>query len=366
MIFIYDKILVINMMHIGDLLVTTPFLNALRKSFPNSHIALLADDKLKELVCHNKNIDELILIKKKGYHNKLSNYIDFVREIRKKKFDLVINLHANERASFCAAFSKGKKIVGYSTFGPHLMFDKLMKNRNKIKHQVEAHFDVLREHLNVNEIDDNGVEMWLDEKWQEDANLIWQEAFGDKNIKVVALNIGASWQTKRWRHDYYAELADKFLELGYGVVYLGGDIDEEVVDKAVSLMKNKEHENLKILTGKLTLAQLAAVLRKFDCLVTNDSGPMHVAVAMDVPLVAMFGPSPVLGFYPYNDKSISIKTPVDCYACGQHNCDTLECMTKIPVDTVLKYSLELIEKYSSKEKPLFREKNKYECKVVEL
>lgn len=366
MIFIYQKILVINMMHIGDLLVTTPFLHALRNSFPKSHIALLADDKLKDLVVNNRNIDELILIKKKGYHNKLSNYIKFVKEIRKKNFDLVINLHANERASFCAAFSKGKKIVGYSTFGPHLMFDKLMKNRNKIKHQVEAHFDVLREHLDISEIADNGIDMWLDEKSQKDADLIWQEAFGAEKVKAVALNIGASWPTKRWRYDYYAELADKLLDLGYGVIYLGGDMDKEVVDKAISLMKNKDHDKLKVFTGKLTLFQLAAVLRKCDCLVTNDSGPMHIAVAMDVPLVAMFGPSPVLGFYPYNDKSISIKTPVDCYACGQHNCDTLECMTKIPVDVVLKYALELIEKYSDLPKPLSRENGKYQCQVIEL
>ena len=105
----YKKILVINLMHIGDLLLVTPVLRTLRTNFPNAHIALLADKKLAALVQYNKHIDECLLIDKKGEDNTLPNFVRFIRKIRRKHFDLVINLHRNERASAIAAFSGAKK-----------------------------------------------------------------------------------------------------------------------------------------------------------------------------------------------------------------------------------------------------------------
>ena len=339
-----QKILVINLMHIGDLLLVTPVLRTLRTNYPKAHIALLADGMLADLVKYNQNIDELIAIDKKGYHNKLSTYFAFAQEIRKQKFDIVINLHANERASFIAAYSGAKKIVGYSTFGLGMFFDKVLENRKAIKHQVHSHFDVLRETLGITQMDDRGIEMWLDEEAEERAESIWSEAFSGKNQKVIGLNIGASWPTKRWRKEYYAEVADRLLDMGYGVAYYGGPMDVAIVSETIGLMRNKEHLLLRTFTGKMTLLELAALLKKSSVLVTNDTGPMHVAVAMNVALVSMFGPSPVPGFYPYNDKSVVIKTPLACHPCGKHQCPTEhECMWGIDVDTVMKYTLEQLE-----------------------
>jgi heptosyltransferase-2 len=350
------KILVINLLHLGDLLLTTPVLRALRTHYPQAHIALLADAKLQELVKYNQNIDELLLIDKKGYHNKLSNYFQFIGEIRRKKFDIVINLHENERASCIAAFSGGKKIVGYSTFGLHLFFDKVIENRKAIKHQVHSHFDVLRETLDITKIDDQGLEMWLDESAEESADKIWNEAFPMQSplktesvtagvcVKVVGLNIGASWPTKCWRKEYFAELADRLLDRGYGVAYYGGPMDIDIVNETISLMRNKEHVLLKTFAGKMSLLELAALLKKASVLVTNDTGPMHVAVAMKVPVVSIFGPSPVVGFYPYNNISVVLKSSVDCHPCGKHTCSKQhECMWQIDVDIVMKYTLEQLE-----------------------
>ncbi|HYH03906.1 MAG TPA: lipopolysaccharide heptosyltransferase II [Bacillota bacterium] len=341
------KILVINLMHVGDLLLVTPVLRTLRTNYPEAEIALLADAKLSDLVKYNQNINELITIDKKNYHNHLVPYMKFVREIRRRKFDLVINLHANERASFIAAMSNAKKIIGYSSWGLSVFFDFCMENRKAIKHQIHSHFDVLKEGLGITRIDDRGLEMWLDEAAVQRAEELWLKAFphqaGSANFKVVALNIGASWPTKRWPKEYFAELADRLLEKGIGIVFLGGTMDQELVTTAVSLMQHRESPDLAVLTGKMSLLELAAVLKKCTAMVTNDSGPMHVAVAMGVPLVSMFGASPVTGFYPYNDISVVLKTPVSCHPCGKHQCETLECMYKITVEQVLEKTLEIVE-----------------------
>lgn len=354
-------------MHIGDLMLVTPSLKTLRTNYPEAHIALLADKKLSDLVKYNENIDELIEIDKKGYHNKFINYIKFIGDIRKKKFDLVVNLHANERASFIAALSGAKKIVGYSTFGANMFFDKVMKNTKAIKHQIHSHFDVLKEAVGVKKIDDGGLELWLDEAAYQTADKIWADAFGkDTDLKVVGLNIGASWETKRWCGEYYAELADRLLEMGYGIVYFGGPMDIEIVNQAVAQMKSKNHKNLKIFTGKMSLQELGALLKKCALFVTNDSGPMHIAVALDVPVITMFGASPVPGFYPYNNKSVLIKTPVKCHPCGIHTCDHLSCMKRISVDTVMRYTLESLKKYENQVGNVARDHGQYLCKIVEL
>lgn len=351
-------------MHIGDLLLVTPVLRTLRTNFPHAHISLLADAKLADLVRLNHNIDELITIDKKGYHDKFLNYMRFIGEIRHRNFDLVINLHKNERASFIAALSGAKKIVGYSTFGPRLLFDKTIENRKRSKHQVHAHFDVLKETLGITNIDDRGIEMWLDEAAEATAAAIWSQAFPD--IKpVIGLNIGASWPTKRWPKEYFAKLADRLVDHGFAVAYFGGPMDVEIVDQAIGLMKHKDHPQVVKLTGKVSLMELAALLKKCTVFVTNDSGPMHIATAMNIPLVSMFGASPVEGFWPYNDISIVMKTPLSCHPCYKHTCKLggLECMYAITVDQVFATTLSQV-KLERHNQPKWWEKKCFQLKPL--
>lgn len=409
----YKNILVVNLMHIGDLLLVTPVLRTLRTTYPQAKITLLADAKLADLVKLNQNINELLPIDKKGIHDKIGNYLHFLMDIRRRKYDLVINLHRNERASFLAAFSGAKKIVGYASPGLGVFYDCVIPNRKAEKHQVEAHFDVLRECLGLTEMDDRGIEMWLDDSAIPRAQKIWDKLWSEmteENVNhrgqrdnseisvqdsqnsvatdhdgpsvgyakdgkisddfpVIALNIGASWPTKRWGKDQFAELADRLIDKGFGIVFLGGTMDQEIVAEAQGLMQHKDSPVVKTLTGKLSLMELAAVLRHCAVFVTNDSGPMHVATAMDVPVVTMFGASPVPGFYPYNTSSVLLKTPSECHPCGEHKCPrgTLECMTKISVETVLQYTLQLYEQYGSR--PVGgvpRQVDQHRCTIVEL
>lgn len=378
------KILVINLMHLGDLMLVTPTLTTLRKNFPTAHLALLADKKLADLVQWNKNLDECILIDKKGIDDHLPSFIKFIFKIRAKNFDLVINLHRNERASALAAFSGAKKIVGYSKPFFSLFFDKVLLNPSIARHikrgfkveyvpgsqhQVHSHFDVLREACGIEKFFDNGLEMWIPEKIEREAEKIFRDNFG--NAKVIAFNIGASWQTKRWLDKYFAECADILLERGYGIAFLGGTMDEEIVSGCVEKMRHKDSERLKIFTGKFSLAILAGFLDNCVLFLTTDSGPMHIGVARNIPIVTMFGASPVPGFYPYDAKDVLIKSPEPCHPCGQHICpragaDNLACMKKIPVGVVMKYVFELLEAYGEPAKKIPRVHGAYKCRVIDV
>lgn len=167
----YQNILVINTMHIGDLMLITPALRTLRTNYPQAHIALLTDRPLGDLVRCNKNIDECILIDKRGRDKGILALLRLIRKIRGRHFDLVINFHRNERASAIAAFSGGKYIVGYSQPGFKRFFNKVMPNRamadtpkELAEHQVACHLEVLREAAGCKIMDDRGLEMWLPEE----------------------------------------------------------------------------------------------------------------------------------------------------------------------------------------------------------
>ena len=379
------KILVINLMHLGDLMLVTPALTTLRKNFPSSHIALLADKKLADLVQFNRNLDECILIDKKGVDDHLPSFVKFIFKLRAKKFDLVINLHRNERASALAAFSGAKKIVGYSKPVFAFMFDKVLPNpsiarhikrglkteyRPGTQHQVHSHFDVLRQAVGVEKIFDNGLEMWIPDAAQREADKIFRDNFPD-DTKVIAFNIGASWLTKRWLDGYFAECADILLERGYGVAFLGGTMDTDIVAGCVNKMRHADSSRMKIFTGKFSLAILAGFLDNCVLFLTTDSGPIHIGVARNIPIVTMFGASPVPGFYPYDAKDVLIKSPESCHPCGNHICprtgdDNLACMKKIPVATVMKYVDELLTTYGQPAKDIQRVPDAYQCRVVSV
>ena len=379
----YNKILVINVSQLGDLMLTTPILRTLRTNYPSAHIALIADKRAADLVQYNKHINECILLDKKGVDGRFVNFIKFIFNIRAKNFDLVINLHRSERASAIAAFSGAKMIVGYSKPGFSIFFDKVMLNPSIARHikhglktqyvpgsqhQVKSHFDVLQETLGITNIDDGGLEMWIPPEVEAETTRIFNDNFAADD-KVIAFNIGASWLTKRWLDSYFAECADRLIDKGYAIAFLGGPMDIEIVNACIDDMKHRDSDKVKIFTGKLTLAQVAGVLDNCVLFLTTDSGPMHIGVARNIPIVTMFGASPVPGFYPYDAKDILIQTSESCHPCGQHTCprqdeDNLACMKNISVEVVMKYVYELLNKYGQRAKDIPRVYGKYQCHVV--
>lgn len=374
----YQNILVINTMHIGDLMLVTPALRTLRTNYPGAHIALLTDKPLGDLVRCNKNIDECILIDKHGKDKGFFALLRFIKKIRSRHFDLVINFHRNERASAIAAFSGGRRIVGYSQPGFKRFFDKVMPNRamadtpkELVMHQVTCHLKVLQEAAGCTKIDDRGLEMWLPPEDEAKSENIWQKEFSPE-AKVIAFNIGASWLTKRWLDSYFAECADRFIREGYEIAFFGGPTDVPIVEKCIAQMQEKESPKVHVFTGKVSLIILAGLLRRCCLFLTTDSGPMHVGVAMNVPIVTMFGASPVPTFYPYDGKDILIKTPEKCHPCGIHECprtgkENMACMKNIPVDVVMKYAEELLAAYHAEPAyKLLKHIGDYKCRVIEL
>ena len=374
----YKTILVINTMHIGDLLLITPALRTLRTNFPQAKISLLTDLALADLVRENPCIDECLTIDKHGRDKSLGALVKFIHRLRRRHFDLVINLHRNERCSAIAAFCGAKVRIGYAQPGFGVFFTQKYPNlamadtpkELATKHQVTVHLEMLQKALHLSTIDDRGLEMKIPEEAEKEAARIWQKMLDETadavladahraatdvivakessdgtagvpsdavtNVAtdaamneatsvgmgvgthaanvgtddatskapaprpVVALNIGASWATKRWLDTYFAQCADRLLGEGYAVAFFGGPGDVPIVDACIDQMKEKDSPHCHVFTGKVSLAVLAGLFARCAVLLTTDSGPMHIAVSQNVPVVTMFGASPVPTFYPYD------------------------------------------------------------------
>jgi len=327
-----EKILVVDLLHIGDLLFATPALRALRAAFPAAHIALLADAKIDELVRYNRHIDELVSVDKKGYHDKLRNYLGLIRQIRRRQFDLAINLHPNERASAIAAFSGAKCIVGLSAKGFALFFDRVTEGRRDI-HQADAYLEVLKL-IGIESADKGGPEIWVDEGSRRRAQKLWREKFPGEG-PVVGLNPGASWPTKRWPPAAFAALADRLAAEGIGAALFGGPMDADIAAEILARMENGRRPAVAVFTGRTTLLEYAALVKNCRALVSGDSGPMHIAAAQKVPVVAIFGPSDPVRYGPYGHPEAVLRAAHSCLGCGRHECERHTCMNDITPEMVM-------------------------------
>ena len=366
----YENILVINLMHLGDLMLMTPVLRTLRHNYPRARITLLADLLLADIVRENPHVDRCLFIDKKGKDDSFLGILRFALKLRREKYDLVVNLHRNERASALAALSGGRRIVGYAKPGFAFAFDSVSPDQNKIMHEIRSHYAALRDAGVIGTIDDAGLEMWIPPAAEEEAARLWAAEFAPGD-RVVALNIGASWRTKRWESDYFAAVADSYLTRGYHVAMMGGPMDVEMVDACVAQMQERAHPRLHIFTGKVKLGALAGLLRRCALFITTDSGPMHVGVAMNVPVLCMFGASPIPGFYPYDARSISVRAPVPCHPCRIHECpltggEHMMCMKRMPPELIVTYADKLLAETGGRPACELPRPTSFETRVVEM
>lgn len=333
------KILIINLMYIGDLLFITPAIHLLRTTYPASELDLLLDKKYIDIFVNNDHINNIIAIDKKGFHGKLMNYIRLIKDIKKKNYDLVINLHRNERSSAIAAFSNGKRIIGFASKGFEFFFSSPLKEHTDI-HQVESYLNVLKV-LEIKDLHNKGLEMIPGVDAENSADRKWTEAGLKSESNVIGLNTGGSWPTKRWTIEGFAQLINLLYKNNFIPVMFGGDMDKPMVEQIIF----KTPKPPVIFTGKLNLLELGATIKKCSVFVSGDSGPMHIAASQQIPTVALFGPSDPIRYAPYHVDHILLRSLEEtCIGCGLHKCEHHRCMKNIKAPDVYRAITTLLSK----------------------
>ena len=338
----YQNILLIRTDRVGDVVLTTPAIAALRADFPAAHIAMLVSPETREIVDGNPHLNEVIVDDKKGKHGGLG-FFALVSLLRSKKFDLAVVFHTKKRTNLLCFLAGIPERLGYKNnkFG-FLLTKPLVDVRIEgDRHEAQYCVDVLKP---------LGIEASAFRPFVPLTGECrkWVAGIFDKNKispldVVVAVHPGASCISKRWMPERFSEVINALSGRPAKVVLVGGPENAAIASQIKSSLKVPILD----LTGKTTIGQLAAVLAKCRLLISNDSGPVHVAVAVGTPVVSIFGRnqkglSPTR-WRPLGAKDIVLHEEVGCPICLAHNCVIdFECLKAVKVPQVLQAAKSLL------------------------
>lgn len=329
------KILVAKLGATGDLILAVPSLRMIRKRFPRAWISLVVDKSLAPLVSHSPYIDEIIPSDRK----RLPRFLYLLRlakRIRREGFDLSVDLQ-NSKWTHALAFLAGiPERFGFQRGSFGFLLSRPDRTFHIADSPVRHQFRILSK-LGVTELDET-LELWPDPEAQNRISVSLDGGGNGEGQKLIGLVIGSSlkWPTKRWPADHFRELCGRLLQsLDCRIVLIGAASDAPLAENFSCFPPEKVMN----LLGKTSLADLVALVKRLDVLVTGDTAPLHIAAAFQTRVVALFGPTDPKRHMPPVSNAIVLKRSLPCQPCYKGIChyrEKLACMTRISVDEVFR------------------------------
>jgi len=327
---VYRKILLINPFGIGDVLFTTPVIKAIKNNYPDSIIGYWCNERVKDVLRNNPNLDKIFALSrgdlKKIFEKSkwlgIRRFLNLIYKIQKERFDICFDFSLDHRYSIIAKISGIKKRIGfnYKNRGRFLT-DKSNIDGYHDKHVIEYYLDLLK-FINIVPKNKN-LELFV----SKEAKLKCKEilatyGIGDNDFLIgIAPGGGMSWGRdavfKHWPYKNFAQLADRIIDnYGAKILVLGDESERFIARAIVSAMKNKVID----LIGKTDLEELIAMVTSSKILIANDGGPLHIAKALNIKTVSIFGPvdENVYGPYPTSENDVVIKKDISCRPCYKY------------------------------------------------
>jgi ADP-heptose:LPS heptosyltransferase len=306
------KFLIIQTAFLGDVILATPILEKLKKHYPEAEFYFLCKKGNESLLKGHPFLKKVWLFDKSD--GKLNALVHLTREIRKEKFYAVINLHRFASSGMITAFSGAELKIGFDKNPFSFFFDEVIKHRF-----VEGHHEVHRNLELVKNLTDDTFQAPVLYPTIDDEQKIIQ-VLSKNQISIgqyYCIAPSSVWFTKQLPEKKWIELLDNQLR-NLPVFILGAQGDSPLAER---LKKESHHTQLHTLCGDLSLLQSAALMKKAKMNFVNDSGPMHLASALNATVTAFFCSTvPAFGFYPLSEEAIIIETKeeLDCRPCGLH------------------------------------------------
>jgi heptosyltransferase-2 len=334
---------------LGDAVMALPALGELRRIFSNSHITFVARRAVAELFEGEGLADEVIAISDgRGAVTKTRRFVDEARRLRCARFDLAV-LFTNSFASALLARAGGaQQIVGYATDGrgwlltEKLTFEEDYKQRHQVRYYLNIAAQVEQRYRGECRVDlDAQPTLRVTESARQRARQMLATLGVDTSKRLVALNPGATnSRAKRWLPERFAAAADQLsVRDGFAAFIVGTAGDRDAALAVAGHMR----VNVADLTGRTTLAELKAVLDCAELVISNDTGAAHVAAALGVPTVTVFGPTEDFATRPLAPRARVIRHPVECSPCMLRDCPIdHRCMTGVEVTDVTRAAQSLL------------------------
>lgn len=353
------KFLIINPFGIGDVLFTTPVIKAIKENYPDSFIGYWSNLRVQPLLESNGRINRIFALSRgdlkkiyqESFFRGIWSAIKLTRAIKRERFDICLDFSLDHRYSLFSKIAGIKKRIGFDYKGRgRFLTHKISIDGYHDKHAVEYYLSLLS-FLGI-EPKDKKLDLFVPIACSEKAADILSGRLIEANDLVVGIfpGAGGSWGKdagyKHWPALKFAQLADKLIsECSAKVVILGDEPERPIADVIINAMRNKPVD----LVGKTGLEILPAVIKNCSLLITNDGGPMHMAVALGVKTVSVFGPvsEVVYGPYPEAGNHVVLKWDMACRPCYKSFrlpvCDKdRECLKQVSVNAVFDAAAKLL------------------------
>lgn len=347
-----SRILLIQSAFLGDSLLTLPLARDLKSLFPGSRLAVLTLEKTASLFRDSPWVDEVICDRKRGEHGGLFGPWRLSARLKERGFDLAIIPHRSFRSAFLAWLSGIPRRVGFSASAGRLFLTDAVPF-SWLMHDLERNLALLKPldpGLRVRP--DESVYIAEDEGSSREVSGRLEAAGIGPGETLVGVHPGSAWPTKRWLPGRFAELCRRLSREGLRTVLIGGGQDMELCARIAAESPALDW------SGRTELGELKALMGRLSLFITNDSGPMHLAAACGVPVLAVFGPTTrELGFFPYGPGHRVLEAELPCRPCGLHGAKACPeghflCMKLISTDEVCRNALEMLADAKRNSPPL--------------
>jgi lipopolysaccharide heptosyltransferase II len=327
------------MKFIGDVVLTTPIIASVRKAFPDAYIAYLAEHHAASLLEHNPALNEII-----GFDFSRPTLIEQTRIgflLRRRRFDLAIDLFGNPRSALLTFLSGARVRVGPLRKGRGALYTIQVSDDGTPKTAIAFHNQYLHAVGIPPVATKTSIVLSDDERREARIYLEWldrETAPIDFSRPLIGIHPGATWPAKKWLPGYFGDLIDRLrAKLGAQVIVFGGPKEDDVVRDVMS----HSTAEVKIVRG-LPLRQLGAIIAMCRVFIANDAGPMHIAAAVGTPTIGLFGPGEENIWFPYpaSEGHRALRHDVPCHPCHLDVCNRegdgyMECMKRLSVEEVL-------------------------------
>ncbi len=338
------RILIRSANWVGDAIMTTPAIKAVRQNYPDAHITLLAKPWVVPVFEHNPHLNSIMVYDAGGRHKGSIGIMRLARDLKFKNFNLAILLQNAFEAALIVWLAGIRHRIGYTTDGRSLLLTQRIRSWRKLKkgHLVDYYRGLLTG-AGLSAASRN-LRLYLTPKECHEAEEILLSYGISLNTTIVGINPGATYGTaKRWPQERYAQLSKTLIrEHGAQILIFGGP-GEVQLGAEIAASVGKGCLNL---CNRTSLRQAMALINCCHAFVSNDSGLMHVAAALDIPQTAIIGPTDPVATGPLSEFSRLVHNAGSCTCapCLEPHCQTdHQCMTSIGVDTVYQATLERLQ-----------------------
>jgi ADP-heptose:LPS heptosyltransferase len=347
----YEKILIIELAGIGDLLLSIPALKAIRNSFPQAKICMLAAEKVRGLAADLPFIDNVYYFKMQygGGLSKASilRHLAVLLKLRAEKFDIAVNMRtlvsdqSAKKMKFLLDLIKPQKTAGRNTEQRGSFFD-ISIPESQIGEKYESEYDLDTARAIGAEIVDKKIDFVVPENDIAFIERRFMSGGISKNEKIIGIHPGGM-PSRCWPIQRFKTLIENISsKLNCCFVITGGRSELMLADE----LRKVIHAKAVSFVGQLTIKQTAALISKCDLFISNDTGPMHIAAVLKTPLIALFGPGDITRFDPrvIFQEAVVFYNKADCAPCENVDCDDMKCIKSIDVAEVEKAVFDLIKK----------------------